>query len=275
MTTERQQARRFCAAGSPFTARLKMPWKPRRKKEGSRHMKKIFVTGGAGGLGMAIVREHLRAGDRVWALDRHSNPRMDELLAAEPDLQFILCDISRTANVRAAVGPLVPEIGRLDLLYSCAGIFRFEEKAPLPETDLDNAASMYDVNAVGFLRVVQALLPAIGDGTGIMCVTSEAGSIGENWRSAEYSYCMSKAAENMACVLLQKHFDNAGLKTRVLCLHPGWLRTAMGGEEALKHPEASIEPEESAACLVGIARDLDSIPKDCMYMDWLRRPYRW
>ena len=154
-------------------------------------------------------------------------------------------------------------------------VYDFADKVQLPETDLDHAGAMYNINAVGFLRVVQALFPIIRDGTDILCVTSEAGSMSANWRSREYSYCMSKAAENMACVLLQKHYDEEGQRTRVMCLHPGWVRSAMGGEEAKKHPEMSVSPEDSAEALVGIALDLDGIPKDCMYMDYQRKPYSW
>ena len=238
-------------------------------------MRKIFVTGGAGGLGMAIVRKHLSLGDRVWAADVKSNREMERLAAEEGRLTFLLCDVASTESVRETLLPLLDEIGRLDFLYSCAGVYDFADKVQLPETDLDHAGAMYNINAVGFLRVVQALFPIIRDGTDILCVTSEAGSMSANWRSREYSYCMSKAAENMACVLLQKHYEEAGQRTRVMCLHPGWVRSAMGGEEAKKHPEMSVSPEDSAEALVGIALDLDNIPKDCMYMDYQRKPYSW
>ena len=154
-------------------------------------MRNVLVTGGAGGLGMAIVRRHLNFGDRVWALDLRENDAMRKLLEGNDRLSFIPCDISSTGSVRQALIPRLEEIGRLDLLYSCAGIYRFDDKVKLPETNLDNAARMFDINAVGFLRVVQALFAAIQNGTHILCVTSEAGSISENWRAIEYNYCMS------------------------------------------------------------------------------------
>lgn len=238
-------------------------------------MKTVFVTGGTGGLGLAIVKHHLCAGDCVWALDLRETPEMRKLVAENGRLHFIACDISATENVRAAIEPHVQAIGKLDFLYSCAGIYRFADKVRLPETDLDRAADMYNINAVGFLRVVQALFDGIQDGSHILCVTSEAGSVSMNWRSIEYNYCMSKAGENMACAILRHHYEEIGQNTRVICLHPGWLRTAMGGEDAFKKLDQSVSPEDSAAGIVGIALDIDSIPKDQNYMDYRRKSYTW
>ena len=237
--------------------------------------KKILVTGGAGGLGLAIVDRHLSFGDKVWALDIETSPGLSALSARESNITFIKCDISKTADVQAALKDITPVIGKLDILYSCAGIYKFEDKKLLPETILDNAAIMYEINAVGFLRVVQELLCTLRDGSVIMCITSEAGSVCENWRDAEYNYCMSKAAENMACVILQKHFDNIAQDTRVMCIHPGWMRTAIGGKAAFENPESSVAPEVSAEGIVGIALDVDNIPKERMYMDYKRMDINW
>lgn len=237
-------------------------------------MRTVLVTGGAGGLGSAIARLHLSMGDTVWALDLRENDVSREL-SANDRFRFLPCDISSTESVRCAVLPRLEEIGRLDFLYSCAGIYNFADKALLPETDLDRAAKMYDINAVGFLRVVQAVFPAIQDGTHILCVTSEAGSVSMNWRSGEYNYCMSKAAENMACAILRHHYQDAGQNTRVICLHPGWLRTAMGGEDAFKNPDRSVAPEDSAKAIVDLALGMDRLPADQNYLDYLGNRYTW
>jgi len=237
--------------------------------------KKILVTGGAGGLGLAIVKRHLSLGDKVWALDIEASPGFSALFEKESNLTFIKCDISKTANVQAAFKDITPGIGKLDILYSCAGIYSFEDKKLLPETILDNAAIMYEINAVGFLRIVQELLCTLQDGSVIMCITSEAGSVSENWRDAEYNYCMSKAAENMACVILQKYFDNIPQNTRIICIHPGWLRTPMGGKAAFENPESSVSPEDSAEGIIAIALDIENIPKERMYMDYKRNDINW
>jgi NAD(P)-dependent dehydrogenase (short-subunit alcohol dehydrogenase family) len=245
------------------------------QKRGFGLSKKVLVTGGAGGLGLAIVEKHLSFGDTVWALDVEESPGIVELMARDKRVAYIQCDISKTINVQSAFESLTPAIDKLDYLYNCAGIYRFEDKEPLPDTILDNAASMYEINAVGFLRVVQTLLHTFQDGSVIMCITSEAGSVSENWRATEYNYCMSKAAENMACVILQKHFDEIPLNTRVMAIHPGWLRTKMGGKGAFENPQYSVAPDVSAEGIVGIALDIDNIPKERMYMDYKRMDIGW
>ena len=138
------------------------------------------------------------------------------------------------------------------------------------ETDLDAIAKVVDINAVGFLRIIKELLPLINAQTKIICVTSEAGSIGANHRSQEYSYAMSKCAENMACVILQKYFDEKIPGARVVCLHPGWLKTTMGGGNI-----AEVNPSDSAKDLMKIASDIDTISRKEMFIDHRRNKMPW
>jgi len=237
--------------------------------------KQIFITGGAGGLGIALAKRHLSLGDRVWVLDIEETPELTDALSKSDKISFIKCDISRDAYVQEALKDIAPKIGIIDYFYSCAGIFRIEERVPLPELNLDDSASMYEVNAVGFLRIVQALFNSLQAGSVIMCVTSEAGSLGECPRGEEFNYCMSKAAQNMACVLLQNHYNKVDLNVRVMCIHPGWLRTKMGGEAAMANPDRSVAPEDSAEAIVDIALDIENIPKERMYMDYMRVDLAW
>lgn len=237
--------------------------------------KQIFITGGAGGLGLEIAKRHLSLGDRVLVLDVEETSEVTDLLSKNDKISFVKCDISRDAYVQEALKDIATKIGKIDYFYSCAGIFSIEERVPLPELNLDDAAPMYDINAVGFLRVVQILFDSLQDGSVVMCVTSEAGSLGECPRGEEFNYCMSKAAQNMACVLLQNHYDNVGLNIRVMCIHPGWMRTKMGGEDAAANPDRSIAPEVSAEAIIDIALDIENIPKERMYMDYKRVDIAW
>ena len=105
-----------------------------------------------------------------------------------------------------------------------------------------------------------------------MVVTSEAGSIGDCHRSKEYGYCMSKAAANMGVML----FTNAkrGQGVRTFCVHPGWLKTDMGGEAAAKS-NLAITAEQSAEALSSIALHPEEIPEDVIYLDYKRKPIPW
>lgn len=236
--------------------------------------KQIIVTGGCGGLGNELVRAHLTQGDHVTAIDLKITPEITSLMEQYRNLSFLPCDISSTPDVMNAIADSFLSAERIDILYHTVGIYRFQDKVYLPETDLDSIGSMFNINAVGFLRVLKALWTKFHQ-TAIICITSEAGSIGNNFRSWEYGYCMSKCAENMAAAIAQHHFDELGNGSRIMCLHPGWLRTKMGGKDAFLNTEQSVAPEDSAGCIKEIAESINTFPKEIMYMDYKQTPLKW
>ena len=236
--------------------------------------KQIIVTGGCGGLGFELVKAHLAQEDHVTAIDLKTTPELTSLMERYPNLSFVSCDISSTSDVMDTMTEKFSSAERLDILYHTVGIYRFQDKVYLPETDLDSMATMFNINAVGFLRVLKALWAKLNR-TAIICITSEAGSIGNNFRSWEYGYCMSKCAENMAAAIAQHHFDELGNESRIMCLHPGWLRTKMGGNEAFLNKDASVDPADSARYIKEIAENINTFPKEIMYMDYKQTPLKW
>ena len=133
---------------------------------------------------------------------------------------------------------------RVDLVINNAGVLS-PHAGPIREPqDYDEMLRVYDVNALGPLRVVEALLP-LTDRSELqrLCfVSSEAGSISRCTRTSWYGYNMSKAALNMAVKLLFNRLRPEGYSFRVY--HPGWMRTYMSGQ---KNTRANLEPEEAAA----------------------------
>jgi NAD(P)-dependent dehydrogenase (short-subunit alcohol dehydrogenase family) len=117
----------------------------------------------------------------------------------------------------------------------------------LEQADFSVYFPTYQVNAIGPLLVVKYALPLLrlGNQRLIVNFSSEAGSIGACWRTREYSYCMSKAALNMASQILQNALKEEGIK--VLVLHPGWFSSDMGGANA---PITPIEAAEEIVKLV-------------------------
>jgi NAD(P)-dependent dehydrogenase (short-subunit alcohol dehydrogenase family) len=110
---------------------------------------------------------------------------------------------------------------------------------------------VYDVNALGPLRVAGAFLPLLRGGRTriVVNVSSEAGSIAGCGRDSWYGYCMSKAALNMASALM--HNTLRPLGGCVVVVHPGWVRTWMRGH---LDEDADLSPAESAA---GIIEQID------------------
>jgi NAD(P)-dependent dehydrogenase (short-subunit alcohol dehydrogenase family) len=71
---------------------------------------------------------------------------------------------------------------------------------------------MYDINALGPVRVLAAAAPLLHKGSVVLNVTSEAGSVGDCKRESEYGYCMSKAAENMASKIFSNEYRARGVR---------------------------------------------------------------
>lgn len=234
--------------------------------------KTIIVTGAGRGLGYSIVVRHLEMKDYVYAYDYSLTDELKKLTEGSDLLKINQCDISSTESVTEAIQEVLKTGSQIDILYNVAGVFRFDDKVGLAETDLDLCASMYNINAVGALRVVKAALPLLRSESLVINISSEAGSIGACWREKEYSYCMSKAALNMGAKIMSNEFSKKSI--RILNLHPGWMRTAMGGSRALASSD-SISPQESAMHIVNIALDIDNIPEDQLYMQYTREPMPW
>ena len=197
-------------------------------------VRNIFISGANRGLGLSLTTLCLEAGDRVFAGTRSPSEPLSALEKKHPGtLHPVIVDVSDEDSVRAAGEAIGRETGSLDLIVNNAALL-YKEGAttPLERIDLDTVAETFDVNALGPLRVLKYLLPLLGTGKGTMVinVSSEAGSIADCQRDTGYAYNMSKAALNMASMILQNYLRARGVK--VLAVHPGWMRTRMGGEEA-------------------------------------------
>jgi NAD(P)-dependent dehydrogenase (short-subunit alcohol dehydrogenase family) len=106
------------------------------------------VTGGASGIGLATARLLRDRGAQVAVLD-----------VAAPDdgeLRAVRCDVSRDEDVRAAVGQVADELGRLDVVVANAAV---SAVGTVEDNDDAEWARVLDVNVVGVVRVVRAALP--------------------------------------------------------------------------------------------------------------------
>lgn len=234
--------------------------------------KTIIVTGAGRGLGYSIALKHLNMGDTVYAMDYQLTQELKKLEETSENLKLRNCDISSTQSVANAVQDVLEAGKQVDIVYNVAGIYKFEDKVGLAGTDLDACMQMYNINAVGALRICKAVLPLLQKGSLVVNISSEAGSIGACRRKQEYAYCMSKAAMNMGTKILSNELWDRS--ARIINFHPGWLRTAMGGPDAFKS-KSSVSPEESAENIVNTALNIDSIPRDQMYMTHTGDMLQW
>jgi NAD(P)-dependent dehydrogenase (short-subunit alcohol dehydrogenase family) len=229
-------------------------------------MTTVVVTGAARGLGLCLAEAYLKQGATVFGLDR-IDQTADLSGTYGGRFHALGCDIADEDQVRRAAEEVTRAAGVVDLLINNAAV-HLEPFTDANEFDADIARRTFDVNAVGPLLVTKHFLSLVlaGSGKKIVNISSEAGSISQNWRSREYAYCMSKAALNMQSVILQQRVKDDGVK--VLAIQPGWIRTAMGGADA------ELDPSESARGIVDvIARNSDV--DGPMYFDYTGKVWEW
>jgi NAD(P)-dependent dehydrogenase (short-subunit alcohol dehydrogenase family) len=208
----------------------------------------IVITGANRGIGLELVRQYLARGDSVLAGVR-TPERSGELAAlVEPSggrLRIHACDVAREESVRAFAAEVRGPVG---LLINNAGVRSRPDG--LQEFDADDVTRIFQVNALGALRVTGALLPMLrrARGAKIANLSSGLGSIADNSWGGAYGYRMSKAALNMASRSLAHDLREDGIV--VVALSPGWVRTDMGGEEA------PTSVAESVAGLMGLLERL-------------------
>lgn len=234
------------------------------------------VTGADRGLGQALTAGLLESGWRVFA--GQYMPGWAELetpAAAYPEmLTCVPLDVARLDSVQIAAQTVSQAAGRVDLLINNAGV-----TSPTGERNLRQAQDyaemhrMYDVNALGPIRMVEAFLPLMeaSDLKRLCFVSSEAGSVGRAQRTSSYGYCMSKSALNMAAKIMFNHLRPEGYSFRVY--HPGWVRSYMSGR---KNPEAKLEPEEAAQYALAYFLQNSGIDEDTLVLrDWEGKVWEW
>lgn len=192
-----------------------------------------LVTGAGKGIGLEMCKQLIRRGFRVFACPRRSGSEgLASLLAAHSDaLTIVPMDVADAISVAGAVKKISDATDRLDVLINNGAIYP-EAGDTLEGLDLEGVVEGLRVNTIGPLRVAQAFLPLLRNGREkrIVQITSLMGSIAENGSGGSYAYRISKAALNMANRTLAHDLAGEGFFT--LVIHPGWVRTRMGGERA-------------------------------------------
>lgn len=226
----------------------------------------VLIAGASRGLGLNFTRRYLEEGWRVLAGARSAvwdgESGLGKLKKKYPDSLFLLrMDMTDTASMQEAAKEAEQIADRIELVINNAGIHGASSFERLEMADLDECAAVYDVNAVGPLRVVKAFLPIIAEGGQgmIVNISSESGSIKTACREKEFDYCMSKAALNMATKLLDNYLSARGI--RVIAVHPGWMRTDMGGQNAVQ------DPYETAAQLADLFARIDRADRKLLFVD--------
>ncbi len=200
-----------------------------------------LVTGANRGLGLEFVRQYAEAGWKTTAACRSpkSAKELKALQERHPDRIAILAlDVTDAESVRGAAAQLRGE--PVDLLLNNAGV-----GGPPAQRigSFDYAAWMrvLDANVLGPARVIEAFVDNVSNGRDrrIVTLTSRMGSIADNSSGGSYAYRSSKAGVN--AVMKSFAIDLAPRGITCVVVHPGWVRTDMGGSGGKLAPAESVK----------------------------------
>lgn len=203
-------------------------------------MKTILITGIGRGIGRALAERFLENDDFVIGTSTSGSTPIehDRLLTLQLDL-------SNSESIAACTQSIIDSGKTIDILINNAGIWSGDEEERTIR--MDYLRKVLEVNLFGTINFTERLIPLINRGGHIVNISSRMGSLQyleKGGRTNNPDYRISKAAINMATKLFAMRLDGS---ITVSSVHPGWVKTDMGGSDA------DIEPTEAAEDIFTLA----------------------
>ncbi len=226
-----------------------------------------LITGANRGIGFEIGKQLLAKEWTVIFTARNmaiGRPMVNELREQYKNAWFVQLNVTEEESINYAVEYVLKQHGRIDVLINNAGIFLDEGKSS-SDVKVSELRETMETNVYGPLRVTRAFLPALqmSDDPRVLNLSSELGQL-STMGTGSPAYRISKTALNALTVIQANELAAEGIK--VNSIHPGWVKTDMGGPNAIK------SLEEGADTAVWLATEPD-IPsgkyfRERMEMDW-------
>ena len=213
-------------------------------------MATILVTGANRGLGIEFVEQYLNEGNEVIATYRNKNSSIDliEMGNERSNLKLLQLDVSSNKSLNSFAENLGDS--PIDIFINNAGVYG-PRNSSFGNVDEENWIPAIKVNAIAPLLLTQLIIKNIRAGTDkkLIYITSKMGSIDDNKGGGSYVYRSSKTALNSVVKSLSVDLENEGIV--VALIHPGWVKTDMGG------PNALIERDTSVRGMTEVISNLD------------------
>ncbi|AKD02322.1 SDR family NAD(P)-dependent oxidoreductase [Pontibacter korlensis] len=193
-------------------------------------VQKALITGASNGIGRFLTEKLLNEGIHVIAVTRSGEIEN----YSHPNLTVVQGDISDEASINKAIEQIGQTSNQIDYLINNAGV------GPDLGDDVptaDHLKTSFSVNTTGTVLFTEGVLNYLKDGAHVVFL-STAMALLRNAGPNGTAYRMSKAAINMYAVILAQRLAVRGI--RVTPLHPGWVQTRMGGENAPVTVEQSV-----------------------------------
>jgi NAD(P)-dependent dehydrogenase (short-subunit alcohol dehydrogenase family) len=230
-------------------------------------MQTVLITGANRGIGLELTRRYAEAGDHVLACCREpAHATALQALAKSPHVAVYGVRVSDGASVAA----LAEQIGdtAIDVLINNAGMAGPPiQQQSLEAMDFDGWAETFAVNTMAPLRMLQTFRKnlAAGKNPRAITITSQMGAIAFPM-PVMYAYCSSKGAVNKVMKMAADALKREGIT--VLLVHPGFVKTDMGG------PNAEITPAASAAGITSVIANA-SLASTGKFLKWNGEEHPW
>lgn len=240
--------------------------------------KRVLVTGGASGIGLATARLFGRCGARVAVNHLPDDPqaaaRIAELRALGIDAEGVAGNVGRAGEAEAMVGKAIAMLGGLDVLINNAGTSGGPQ--PIPFSDLDAMTedfwqTILSTNLLGAFRCAHAAEAALRDGGGAIVNTASISGLGV--RGSSIAYAASKAA----LINLTRSLSSAlGPEVRVNAVAPGFVDTPWTKEWSQERRAKAVErtvlkrmarPEDIAEAMLFLAAGASYITGQTIVLD--------
>ncbi|ODT36399.1 MAG: short chain dehydrogenase [Lautropia sp. SCN 70-15] len=225
-------------------------------------MPSALILGASRGIGLEFARQYLAAGWTVHATHRSEPDRLKLRDLGAHTLKLDVLDPSELAGVAWQL-----DGERLDVVVVNAGVYgprTSNLQKPPTDEEFELVMRTNVLAPMRFIPIVGPLLAPARDTLAIL--SSRMGSISEAGASYGMLYRVSKAAENMVAKLAHAELSPTGV--RVLALHPGWVRTDMGG------PNADVAVEDSVAGMRRVIGDPMAWPGGS-FLDYRGQSLAW
>ena len=192
----------------------------------------ILITGANRGIGLEMVKYSMEQGWRVFACCR--NPQSAGNLfniakLSNGQISVHIADMQELGTLQALSYELRNDA--IDILINNAGIYGCD-KNKFGSVDVESWLQAFQVNSIAPLKMVEAFSEQLlmGNRRLVACMSSKMGSIADNGYGNSYIYRSSKAALNAVVKSLSIDLKEQGVIS--VALHPGWVKTEMGGPDA-------------------------------------------
>ena len=208
-------------------------------------MSNILIIGANRGLGLEFAKQYSELGHHVFATTRDKS-KSDQLVATA-NTTVLELDLNEDKSIDRFIDEMSSI--KIDILIHNSGIFRDEQLSE--DLKIDAWMNEMRINAITPIIVARKLKQNVLEGKDkkIIFISSQMGSIDDNYSGRFYFYRSSKSALNSAAKSLAIDWKDKNIS--VLMLHPGWVKTDMGGKSA------KLEIPDSIQRMIQVISDLN------------------